>query len=239
MGLGFQICLQIFSRMTGWGVILILVFHGKKNYPHFFKFFCTQQVIAHLFPKNSQLFGPPQISFYGNSITTGQISKISSDLSFLSLITPKKDLMYFFWVLHTSWGRVCDQMDGVPHSKLSSPFAESPCSSSAQDIGLVVHGGLQNWECGWVQARHLNLHQNCQVQAFGLFQECPNIWTMDQKLRPSSRMRICDWGFWWGVIGYNYERPEGKPGTILSRFVLDPGNALRRWVQGPPWVVSP
>ena len=75
---------------------------GKKTYPHFSHFFCTQQVIVHLFQKKFWTFWTPQISFYGNSITAGRISKISSDLSFLSLTTSKKDLVYISWVLHTS-----------------------------------------------------------------------------------------------------------------------------------------
>ena len=42
-----------------------------------------------------------------------------------------------------------------------------------------------------------------------------------------------------GVIGYSYELPEvGNLWKILSRFVLDPGDVLRRWIQGPAWMVA-
>ena len=52
-------------------------------------------------------------------------------------------------------------------------------------------------------------------------------------------MRICGRGFRWGVIGYSYELPEvGNLWKILSRFVLDPGDVLRRWIQGPEWMVA-
>ena len=109
MAVGFQICLRIFGRMTSWEVILILVSRGKKNLPPiFFISFAHNRSLRSFFKKNSGPLPPlpsPQISFYGNSITTGRISKISSDLSFLSLTTSQKDLVYFSWVLHTPCGQ--------------------------------------------------------------------------------------------------------------------------------------
>ena len=99
MAVGFQICLWIFGRMTSWEVILILVSRGKKKLtPIFLISFAHNRSLRIFFKKNLDLLDPPppQISFYGNSITTGRISKISSDLSFLSLTTSKKDLVYFW-----------------------------------------------------------------------------------------------------------------------------------------------